>query len=361
MVTAHRDPVGITGLADGDAEVVCVAAAGPTNRGAVGVATDCDAGGLGVAAGPSGGGGADVAADRDHRARRALVGRGLRVTLGVAVPTDHDHEDVGEIAVGDRAAATVAGERHTARAGAVGLVAGEKLGGRDPVGGVGQRRPHRRVGDAAGVGCRADQVGDRRRDVGVGCRRCRWTIPRSTPNPPTAGPTRGCWSSPRDRLSVWAAFWSLRRGITIGAAPSVVPVLDGGPVRSWIGVTDVASSDAGAASVDGGAVASGVDAVPSWPVGGVSHDRGRGGALRGRLLGGAVQALGCGSRVRTQREQAEPHQKTEERDPPQGPHRIGLGGVAHVVSDLLLSRNCRGAKGEIPPAGQELSSTAPRG
>ena len=66
--------------------------------------------------------------------------------------------------------------------------------------------------------------------------------------------------------AVWAAFWSLRREITIGAAPSVVPVLDGGPVRSWIGVTDVAWSDAGAASVDGGAVSSGVDAVPSWPV-----------------------------------------------------------------------------------------------
>ena len=66
--------------------------------------------------------------------------------------------------------------------------------------------------------------------------------------------------------AVWAAFWSLRREITIGAAPSAVPVLDGGPVRSWIGVTDVAWSDAGAASVDGGAVSSGVDAVPSWSV-----------------------------------------------------------------------------------------------
>ncbi len=37
-----------------------------------------------------------------------------------------------------------------------------------------------------------------------------------------------------------AAFWSLRRTMTIGAAPSPLPVLDGEPVRSMLGETGVA-------------------------------------------------------------------------------------------------------------------------
>ncbi len=62
-------------------------------------------------------------------------------------------------------------------------------------------------------------------------------------------------------VAAWAAFWSLRRLMTIGEPPSPLPVLDDGPVRSCVGETGVAWSGIGATVVGGVAASSVVDAV----------------------------------------------------------------------------------------------------